>query len=609
VIPRARRARVASGGRGLGAFGTLVAAVAALALALVPACKKTPSLDFSLSVPSDVASKVTWFEVGVFNGAACGTLGPQLSGGVPASGYVERIAFLKSNPTPPLLQDLPRATYAIAVAARAADCSVVAAGCADVDLTSVKSVNVLLYDAPSPAQGACIDGAVCNDGRCTPGTNNNPAAGAGCSLELIGAGPLGDPLLLSGGTVVSAPGIAATDTGFLIAYREDDTGDGIARLTAIAIDQGGGASAPEQTQETACQESQLSDATGIVFSGTSGIVAEARAGCGGNGGVDLYAVDDTGAFGKTAFTSEGVPRVLFSTAHALASSSAGTFLAYVQGDVATVAQVNDLAVGAPATFGGGSRASDAWVAASDRLVALVAAGSGDDDDDDGSGDDAGATTDAGAAMDSAAAGAADDEGGTADATTPGDATATVVDANVPTGPVGVMRVNVVAASDAGVALDTLGAPVTFAGTWASVSAQEGRVFVASDGQTTAAPIAFRAFDVGTAAPTVSSGFSTADLGPVLYADVAFHQDHVFFAVERPGSIALVAFDHATTTPTFLRTVELANDARVPAITGVRDGRIAVLATDTRVLVAWTTEESLTFNDPTGGYALFACTTP
>jgi len=42
---------------------------------------------------------------------------------------------------------------------------------------------------------------------------------------------------------------------------------------------------------------------------------------------------------------------------------------------------------------------------------------------------------------------------------------------------------------------------------------------------------------------------------------------------------------------------------------VRDGRIAVLATDTRVMVAWTTEESLTFNDPTGGYALFACTTP
>jgi len=591
----------------------IVTAIAAFTVTLVLACKKTPSLDFTLSVPSDVASQVTWFEVGVFNGPACATLGPQLSGGVPASGYIERIAFLKSDPTPPLLQNLPRANYAIAVAARAADCSVVAAGCADVDLSSAKSVDVLLYDAATPVEGACIDGAVCNDGRCTPGTNTNPAAGAGCSLELIGAGPLADPLLLSGGTIVSAPAIAATDDGFLIAYREDDTGDGLARVTAIPIDQGGGAGAPQQTQETACQESELSDATGIVFSGTGGVVAEARAGCGGNGGVDLYGVDDTGAFGKTAFTSEGVPRVLFSTAHALASSSAGTFLAYVQGDVATVAQVSDLTVGATSTFGGGSRASDAWVAASDQVVALVAAGSGDDDDDDG--DDAGTTSDAeveaGPAEDGTAA--ADDAGATSDggedATVPTDGGSPAVDANVPTGPTGLVRVNVVATSDAGTVLDSLPPPVTFAGTWASVSAQEGRVFVASDGQTTDTPIAYRAFDLGTTAPTVTSGFTTADLGPVLYTDVAFHQDHVFFAVERPGSIALVAFDHATTTPTLLRTVELASDARVPSISGVRDGRIAVLATDTRVMVAWTTEESLTFNDPTGGYALFACTTP
>jgi hypothetical protein len=42
---------------------------------------------------------------------------------------------------------------------------------------------------------------------------------------------------------------------------------------------------------------------------------------------------------------------------------------------------------------------------------------------------------------------------------------------------------------------------------------------------------------------------------------------------------------------------------------VRDGRVAVLATDTRVIVAWTTQESLGPNDATGGFAVFACTTP
>ena len=48
---------------------------------------------------------------------------------------------------------------------------------------------------------------------------------------------------------------------------------------------------------------------------------------------------------------------------------------------------------------------------------------------------------------------------------------------------------------------------------------------------------------------------------VLYADVAFHQDHMFFAVERAGSISLVAFNHATTTPAFVRQISLGSDPR------------------------------------------------
>ena len=42
-----------------------------------------------------------------------------------------------------------------------------------------------------------------------------------CSLALVGAGPLGDPLVQNGG-VASAPAIAATANGFLLAYREYD---------------------------------------------------------------------------------------------------------------------------------------------------------------------------------------------------------------------------------------------------------------------------------------------------------------------------------------------------------------------------------------------------
>jgi hypothetical protein len=44
-----------------------------------------------------------------------------------------------------------------------------------------------------------------------------------------------------------------------------------------------------------------------------------------------------------------------------------------------------------------------------------------------------------------------------------------------------------------------------------------------------------------------------------------------------------------------------------SVSTVRDGRVAVAATTSRVAVAWTTAKVLTNNDASGGYAVFACT--
>jgi hypothetical protein len=443
---------------------------------------------------------------------------------------------------------------------------------------------------------------VCEDARCTPATNSgNTGVGAGCSLELLGAGPLADPLLIGGGGVTSAPAIAATSTGFLIAYREYDGIDGLARITVLPVEQGGGALPPEQAQQSACSQTQTSDATGVVFSGTSGVVADARAACGATGGVDLFALDGNGQLGSDGFAGLGGAPVFLSTAHALAQSAAGTFLAYVQANTASLSSVGGSTLGPPASFDGAGDSTDAWVAASNDVVALVSVGQ-----------TPGSVTTEDAGAPPVDAGVADDGGGE-DAGVPSGEDASVPsseDAAAPTGPsTSTVRVNVVDVSDGGSPFDPLPAPITFPGTWASVSAQQGRVFVASDGQTSSAPIAYRAFDVGQPAPSIVAGFSTADTGPVLYTDVAFHQDHVFFAVETPGSITLVAFENASTTPSLLRTVELGSDPRIPTLADVRDGRVAVLATDSRVLVAWTTQEVLTANDAAGGYAVFACTTP
>ena len=93
-------------------------------------------------------------------------------------------------------------------------------------------------------KGACAAGETCSAGRCAPSTNpDDPGIGAGCSMQLVGAGPFGVPLNL-GGDVASAPAVAVTETGFLVAYREYDPAQGIARLTDRRDRSGRGAHGP-----------------------------------------------------------------------------------------------------------------------------------------------------------------------------------------------------------------------------------------------------------------------------------------------------------------------------------------------------------------------------
>jgi hypothetical protein len=569
------------------------ATIAALVLAdvaVVPACRVTPTDGFQLSVPRSVASSIVWYEVGVFPGPACNALSPQLAGGIPAEGYVKRLAFLANNGPSPAISEIPRSKYAIGVAARAADCSVVATGCTDVDLTQASSVAVTLNAVATP-RGACTDGATCEDAACTPGATN---LGAGCSLAFVGAGPLADPLGLSG-TVMSAPAVAATQTGFLVAYREWDPITGNARVTVVPVDAQGGIGPPQQRAQTSCQAVQTSDAAGLVFAGGAGIVAAARGGCPvGSGladaGIDFASVDATGAFGVPQFADLGQTPIVLSTAHALAESSAGTFLAYTQGSVASVAPLSGTSLGAATTFGGIGRIVDSWVGASDQAIALLAAGLP-------SGPLPPGPVDSGAGADGGEGGT-DDGGGNDEAGSGFDATTTGT-AN--------LAFNLVSLASGGLPAGALSGPTLFPGTWGSVAVLAGRAFVVSDGQGGGGAVAYRAFDLGSGSASVVSGYDPLGSGPVLYADVAAHQDHLFVAVERQGAITLDVFNNATTTPTLLREVPLAGDPRIPTTADVRDGRVAVLATDTRVIVAWTTQENLAPDDATGGFAVFACT--
>ena len=549
----------------------IAALLATAGFAVAAACAKNPQVSVTLFVPDAVSQNASWIEIGVFAAGVCPDP-KQLVSGIPRDAVVSRLAYSRGNANPPAIGNLKKGTYAFAAALRAADCSVVGTGCSVVDVTDARDVGIRVSAAANPAS-ACGAGASCENARCVPGNDNsNPTVGARCSLQLIGAGPLGDPLAY-GGTIVSAPAIAATDSGFLVAYREYDGLQGQARLTLLPIDNGGGSAAAQPTTlPSRCAGSEESDATAMAFSsGNDGLVAVARAPCAGTGGVDFFQVDGAGNVKKSGFNGGGGVKITLANAHALAvkrgqSGSPGEsyLLAFTSNGETHVATVNGVLVqsGIAPAFGGVAPQSAGWVSTSDKVLALLAQGTGADPGD----------------------GGAPPEGG------------------APAG--SSLRVQV---AGAGTDIASLAPPFEIAATWGAVAAQGTRVFVVSDSAAPGKPVAWRAGDLGRAAPAASDALGVDGLGKVLYADVAFHQDHAFFAVEQPGAISLVAYDHATTTPTLLRQVFLPRDPRIPAMLDVRDGRVAIAASDSRVAVAWTTARTLTDNDVVGGYAIFACT--
>lgn len=538
------------------------------------ACNKKPTVGFELDVPSSVAGSAAWYEIGAFSGSVCPP-SSQFAGGIPLAGAAAHIAFAGNDPSPPGIGDLPRGTYAFAAAAKADDCGVIAVGCSVVDVSSVDAVKIALH-VNDPPTGSCQAGAVCQNAQCVPSTDNSdPSVGAGCSLDLLGAGPFADPLAISG-TLASAPAISVTSTGFVISYREYDPVQGVARLTLLPVDNSGGSGPLHvETLANTCADEDESDAIGMGFTGDDGLVVMARAPCNDSAGFDLYAVTaapDVSMNGQERSASLATSTLALSTAHAVAPTSGGYLVALTKDGQALVNTTTGVQFAGTATpFGGAPPHTGAWVASSDKLAAFLVSAIGSSAPDSGVAD-------------------ASDDGGAPPASNDG-------------GPVSVMRLNV---TTAGTAPATLGAPIEFPGAWGSLAAQGTRLIVASSSGDPTIPVAWRAFDLGADGPTAQDGFNVSSSGDVSYADVAFHLDNMFFAAETPGAISLVAYSHATTTPVFLREIVLGNNPRIPSLRGLRDGRVAVVASDTRVAVTWVTGRALGPDDAVGGYAIFAC---
>lgn len=517
------------------------------ALALGAQCQGDPGVTFEVQMPGSIANSAQWMEIGVFSGGCPNPT--QLAGGLPATGTLDRIAVAKGNTSPPAIGTLKKGSYGFVAVARSSNCSVLGTGCSSVDVTNARDISISVTPA-SPPMGACTAEQSCVDARCIASAAPD-AAGAGCALSLVGAGPLGDPIAVIS-DVVSAPAVAVTERGFLVAYREYDATGGTAQLTLATVDAGGALSIAMPTMLVGqCAMQDESDGLGLAYVAGTGVVASARPSCGGqSSGVDLLAVDASGHSSSNMFSPIPGPPPALSYGHALSlSGMTSGWLAYVAGGNASVIALSNLQLqGSPATIAT-APGSIAQVSATAQAVALLTGGAG-------GGSDGGTTT----PLLSLSIGATPADGG--------------------------------------------GAPAVFAGSWGALAAAGARAFVLSDSGTSSQPVAWHTLDQG--GMPASGSFATPVKGNALGGDVALQGDRAVFAVEQTGAISLVVFDHASTAPTLLRSVQLAGDARIPPQATVRDGKVAVAASADEVLVAWVNGTTLTANEAVGGWALYAC---
>lgn len=551
-------------------------------LAFGAACKGKAQIGLEITLPQSAVGDTEWFEVGAFRDTRCAAVLPMLNDGIPEGANL-RVAFKRSDAETPRIGDIPRGAYAFAAVAKGEDCGVLATGCVEVELPDTESV-VVQMSSTEEKSGACEIGASCQAARCVPANNNaDIAVGANCSLELLGAGPLANPIG-GGGTLVSAPAIAATPSGFVIVYREIDPNGATARVTVLPIDPAGGALDPARPQlKGRCANSDEFDGVGLAMNGEAGQIVLARSACGAKPGLELLSFTSKPQVEISKdFRSSDSPTAQALTlagAHVAAQRAAGDVIVFTEDGANRIATVKPgVGVTDPAgSFGAQSGSTGAWVAASDKVLAVLSGGPL-------------STTptpvDGGADAAPLEAGPPPEEEG-------------------PTlGLVMVPVTDAVSTFDASKNLPR--APIAFQGEWGAVAARGTRVIVLSDGGGPGRSASFRTFDLGKTAFELD-GFSVEGAGKVTTGDVTMVNDRVYFAVLKPGSVSLHVFSNASTQPKPLREVLFAKQPRIAAIETVKDGRVAIAANETRVAVAWTTAKTLNPNDSTGGYAVFACT--
>lgn len=514
----------------------------------------TPDVQFEVDLPRAIAGDAKWIEVAAFADRCPPSA--QLAGGLPAVGMSRRVAFPAGGPAL-AMGKLASGSYGFAAVARGADCGVLAAGCTVVDVTRARDVHVVTSAVAANPSTVCEQGSVCNDARCVPPSGvDDPSFGAGCTMQLVGAGPFANALQLDS-LQVSMPAVIAAGDGFVAGYTELSQIDGTMRLTLFPIDHNGAALPLPQpeTIDGRCMGSFGADATGLA----PGLAVLSRPACASKSGIELFPLSADGATTARNIVLAGQapgPELLLST-RAVASIKASSWVIALRSNGASALEVSDgVTITGSKQFGKPADTA-ARIARSSGVQVVEAEGPG----------------------------------------------VSVGDAGAPMG----SQARVYLSSAAGDPLAISTPDDQLPATLGAVAALGTRAFVLTDGAGKGLDVVARAYDFGGKGAPLDFGFGlSTGSGPVLALDATASTDRLFVVASRAHAIALEVVDHATSaSPAFLREVALADDLRIPQ--AYVDGSVSIAATPTRVAVVWSNRKALLpFGEPVGGYAVFAC---
>lgn len=221
--------------------------------------------------------EAAWANLAVFEGG-CPPADALLTGNL---NDAIRVVTGKAGSALPSIGELEEARHGFAGIFRASDCTIVGAGCTEVDLSDERNVQIDLH--PVTGNGACGDGHACEQGLCAPSADpagEDPSSKAGACLPLlVASGALPER---SADSVASGLGMVATEAGYLVGYREEVEGSGPLLVRIVPIGKDGEIGASDETRIEHCAGS-FGDGLGMALSDESGLLATSLAPCDGHG--------------------------------------------------------------------------------------------------------------------------------------------------------------------------------------------------------------------------------------------------------------------------------------------------------------------------------------